>query len=436
MNIKEIIDSKIKPLFSDQLFRGSFLVFVASTGSAALNYLFHLVMGRFLAPAEYGVLVSLLSLSYLTGVPGSTLVTTATKFASKYKAREDFDAVTHALYWATKIVAIFGFLIFAVAVAFRGEIAGFLKISEPTLVVLFFLYILGSLLGSAPRGFLQGLLRFKAFSFVSLFTTFLKFALGMGFVLLGWGVFGAVGGLVGSAFLGLLVAVALLWKNLRWPFEKNSFSSQEILSYAAPTVLVLLCFQSLYNADVILVKHFFPSHQAGIYSSAVTLGRIIFFGLSSVAMVMFPMVSEKLEQNQDFSGVFRKSFALVLAGAALGWVAYTLMPSLLVHTFFGAAYAEAIPYLSSFALFMGLFSLVNFLIQFFLSVRDFRFLPVLCAGALAQAGLIWQFHADLYQVIHVNIGVSALVLFGLMGFYVADFAGAPKAERGMRNAER
>ncbi|MEA2020607.1 MAG: oligosaccharide flippase family protein [Patescibacteria group bacterium] len=419
MSVKNILNSKINLLFSDQLFRGSFLVFVASIGSAAMNYLFHLLMGRFLAPAEYGVLMSLISLSYLTSVPGSTLVTTATKFASKYKAREDFDAVTHALYWATKVVSIFGLFIFGLAIVFRGKLATFLKIPDSMLVVLFFLFIFVSLLGSSPRGFLQGLLRFKAFSFVSLFTTFLKLALGVGFVLMGWGVFGAVGGLVGSSLLGLLVAIVLLRKNLRWPFKKNSFSSREILAYAAPTVLVLLCFQSLYNTDVILVKHFFTSHQAGIYSSAVTLGRIIYFGFSSVAMVMFPMVSEKLEQGQDFSGVFKKSFALVLAGAFLGWLAYTLIPSLLVHTFFGASYAEVTPYLSSFALFMGLFSLVNFLIQFFLSIRDFRFLFTLAGAALLQIFLIWQFHANLQQVIHVNIGVALTVLVALLWIYAA-----------------
>ncbi len=426
MNVKNILNSKIKSLFSDQLFAGSFLVFVASTGSAALNYLFHLLMGRFLSPAGYGVLMSLLSLSYLTGVPGNTLVTTATKFASKYKAREDFDAVTHSLYWATKVVSIFGFFIFGLAVVFRGDLAGFLKIPDSMLIVLFFLFIFVSLLGSSPRGFLQGLLRFKSFSFVSLFTTFLKLVLGVSFVLLGWGVFGAVVGLVISSFLGLLVALALLRKNLRWPFEKNSFSAQEILSYAAPTVLVLLCFQSLYNTDVILVKHFFSSHQAGIYSSAVTLGRIIYFGLSSVAMVMFPLVSEKLELGQDFGSVFKKSFALVLGGAILGWIVYALAPSLLVHTFFGASYAEAIPYLSLFALFMGLFSLVNFLIQFFLSIRDFRFLPVLVVASLLQMGLIWQFHTNLYQVIHVNIAVTGIVLLGLLVIYVTGFGAAKK----------
>lgn len=436
MSIKRITNSKIRLLFADKLFAGSFLVLVASIGSAAMNYLFHLLMGRFLAPAEYGVLMSLLSLSYLTGVPGSTLVTTATKFASKYKAREDFDAVTNSLYWATKVVAVFGFLLFVIAFILRTKIAGFLKISDPALVVLFFLSILITLLGSAPRGFLQGLLRFKAFSFVSLFTTFFKLALGVGFVLLGWGVFGAVGGLVGSSLLGLLVAIALLRKNLRWPFKKNSFSSREILAYAAPTVLVLLCFQSLYNIDVILVKHFFPSHQAGIYSSAVTLGRIIYFGLSSIATVMFPMVSEKLEQGQNFAGIFKKSFALVFAGAVVGWLIYTLVPSLLVTSFFGVSYAEAIPYLSSFALFMGVFSLVHFLIQFFLSIRDFRFVPALVGAALLQIFLIWNFHTNLQQVIHVNIGVAGLTLFGMLFFYVTGSANTPKSECGMPSAER
>ena len=408
------LTEKLKHLKGNQLLRGSAIVLIASLGSGFLNYLFHLLMGRLLSPPDYGILVSLFSLLYIVSVPGGVLGTTATKFASKYKARGDFKAVTETLVWTSKVVACLGAILFFGAFLFRTQLASFLKISDSLLPVLFFGYIALSFLGAAPRGFLRGLLRFKAFSFVSLLGALLKLGLGVGFVLLGWGVFGIIGGLICSSLLGLLVSLALLKKNLRFPFSGSSFSKADLLSYAAPTVLILLALNSLYNSDVILVKHSFSPEEAGIYSSVVTLGRIIFFGLSSVATVMFPMASESYENGGDPFGVFKNSLALVILGTSFGILVYIFFPQLLISVLFGVRYSSATPYLGIFALFMGLYSLVNLLVRFFLSVHNFGPTPILVFFAFLQVVFLWLFHRDLYQVIYVNIG-TALAIFVALG---------------------
>ncbi len=426
----------IKKISSDKLLSGSTLVFTASLGSNMMNYIFHLLSGRLLGPADYGVLASLLSLSYIIGVPGTTLATTTTKFASKYKAQGDFEAVTNALVWITKFVALFGSFIFFLGFVFRIQLAGFLKIASPALLVLFFALLVVSLLRSAPVGFLRGLLRFKSFAFISLLGTFLKLALGVGFVWLGWGVFGSIWGMFIAILVSLVFSFLLLKKNLRFPFRSSSFCWREVLSYAAPTVLVIFVFNSLYNADVVLVKHFFAPEEAGIYSSAVTMGRMIYFGLSSVGLVMFPLVSEKYENGGGYKSIFVKALLLVSLGAVFGFALYSAVPRLLVGTLFGDQYLKSVPYLAGFALFMGAFSVVNLFMQFFLSVRDFRFLPVLVATALLQLGLIWQFHASLHQVIYVNIGVTAAALVGMAGFYITGSGDKPRKGCGPPSAER
>ena len=144
------------------------------------------------------------------------------------------------------------------------------------------------------------------------------------------------------------------------------------------------------------------------------LGRIIFFGLSSIALVMFPLASEKHENGEDSSGILMGSLALTGVGAAVAWAAYSVFPSLLVSAFFGQAYLKAVPYLGQFALFMGLYSLVNLLVQFFLSIRETRITFPLCALAAVQVLALWFFHESLAQVIRVNIVVmvGALVMLG------------------------
>lgn len=398
----------------NKLLAGSAIVFAGSFAGSVLNYLFQLLAGRHLSPADYGILTALFSLLYLTGVPGAVLITTATKFASKYKARGDFKAVTASLVWVSKIVCLFGLVLLGLAVVFQNQMAVFLKINDPLLIVSFFGFIALSFLGSAPFGLLQGLLRFKAFSFISFAGPLSKLLLCLGLVSLGWGIWGVVGGLAASSLFTLLVLLLLLRKNLEFPFLDSSFSKGDLLRYIWPTVFILLAFNAFYNSDVILVKHFFSPEEAGVYSSVVTMGKIIFFGLSSIGLVMFPMVSEKCERGENYFPVFRKALGLVALGALAAWGIYNLCPDFLVNVLFGNKYAAAAPYLGQFALFMGLYSLVNLLVQFFLSTRQLRIAVPLCVLALAQVAGLWFFHGSLVQVIHVNIGVTFAVLTALL----------------------
>lgn len=395
------------------LVKGSAVVFVSSLGGGLLNYLFHFLTGRLLSPSDYGILVSLFSILYIVGVPGAVLGTTVTKFAASYKARGDFSAVTAALVWITKVSLLLGLVILLTALFFREPLADFLKIPDSWLLVFFSFFVVLSFLISAPRGFLRGLLRFKAFAFVSFLEPLFKVLLGVGMAFLGAGVFGVVGGLIVSSLLGLGFSLLLLKKNLIFPFTPSSFSKPDLVKYALPTTVALLSLVSFYNSDVILVKHFFTPEEAGIYGSVVTMGRIIFFTLSTVVLVMFPMASEKHANKEDPYQVLKNSLLLVFAGALAAAVAYSLFSKILVQLFFGSQYLLAAPYLGYFALFMGLYALVDLVSRFFLSIDNFRPVLYLAAFALLQIGLLFFFHKTLYQVVVVNILVMAGVLFSL-----------------------
>ena len=202
--------ARLRNLKNNHLLAGSAIVFAGSIGGSFLNYLFQLLMGRLLSPSEYGILTALFSLLYIASVPGGVLATTATKFASKYKARGDFKAVTACLVWTIKVVFGLGAAIFAYFFFFRNQVAGFLKIDNPALPVVFSLFIFLSLLCPAPSGFLRGLLRFKALALVSFLGSLARLILGVGLVLLGWGLWGAVGGLIASGALTFLISLLTL----------------------------------------------------------------------------------------------------------------------------------------------------------------------------------------------------------------------------------
>ncbi len=409
------------PFAKSKLLRGSAVVLIGSWGGSVINYFYHLAMGRMLKPADYGILVTLLSLIYLISVPGSVLLAAGTKFASKYNAKNDQSAVASSLRSMLKTVGLLGLALMIPAFLARSYLAGFLNIDYPFLIVFFAVYAFFSLLASVPRGYLRGLIKFNAFSAVSFFGPVAKLILGVGLVFIGWGIWGAVGALVVSSCASLLLALSFLLPKLRIRNGNGSFQFSEIMEYTIPTIAFLTALAAFYTTDVILVKHFFSPLQAGIYSSAVTLGRIIYFGLNSVIMVMFPLVSEKFEKGERFKDLFKTAFLIVLAGSAIGTLAYFILPNFLVATFFGSAYMQAVPILGLFGLFMALFSLVSLFAQFFLSVHDFSLAAVLSVLAVLQVLLIWFVHNSLRQILLINITIMVLALLVLGGWYLRKY---------------
>ena len=71
------------------LFKGSFIVLTGSTIANVGSYLFHLLMGRLLGPVDYGVLESLISLSYFLGVPLSVFTIVIVKYISQEKKNKE-----------------------------------------------------------------------------------------------------------------------------------------------------------------------------------------------------------------------------------------------------------------------------------------------------------------------------------------------------------
>ena len=62
----EKIKNKIR---SDELLKGSFILFIMINIFNLLNQVFHLIMARLLGPADYGTLTVLFSLIYIFAIP-------------------------------------------------------------------------------------------------------------------------------------------------------------------------------------------------------------------------------------------------------------------------------------------------------------------------------------------------------------------------------
>jgi len=401
---------KIFSLINNPLFTGSMVMIIGSNLVNFLNYLYHLIIGRMLGPSDYGELAAIISLIGLLGIIPAPLGTSIIKYISSAKNNTES---ANMISWL-KIKYFQGsFIFFVIVLVISPVMSSFLKIHNISYFILIAVSFLFSLQSGLNRSILQGLLKFKEMVITVLAENSTKLILSIGFVYLGFKVGGAIFALVVAALLGWYVTKQYLRHSKT---RKPNFTPdiKSMLMFTIPVFIQNFATTSLYSSDVILVKHFFSSHDAGIYAALSTLGKIIFFAAGPIGAVMFPLVSKRSAKGENYKRVFMFSLAatVFLSGAIL--LVYLLFPSLAIQLLYGSLFLEASGLLLWFGIFMAFFTLASLIINYTLSLGRTRVVIFPAIAAVFQVVLIWFFHDSLFSVVLISILVSALLLVALL----------------------
>jgi O-antigen/teichoic acid export membrane protein len=259
-------------------------------------------------------------------------------------------------------------------------------------------------------GEFQGEQRFVAFAVLVTGQAGMKL---LGAVVLGL-VYGPLG-IVAGISIGGAVIYLVAWRMLR---RKLSIKPRvpwlrpaaRYLAIVLPSTLALAV---LLSADVLLVKHFFPSRQAGEYASVAALGRAIFWGATGVAGVLFPKVVFRESQGRSGVPLVGASLGLVAVGGLGGLALLSIGSKWLLTAFAGGAYLEAAAYIPWYAVGMTLLGGAAVLIATQQSRGKPAFLAVLIPLTLLEPALLITFHHDLMQLIQVLDVAMALLLAGV-----------------------
>lgn len=397
-------------LLSHPLLSGSAVMIIGTNFVNILNYLYHLVMGRLLGPAFYGELAALFSLVGILGIVTLTLNTVIVKYISSAGSDPETKGLIR---WFTKKILAFSVALFILVAVSSPFIAAFLKIENIILVFFVGVVAIFSLLMIVNKAVLQGMLRFNETVAIVLTENGLKLILGVLFVILGFSVGGAMAGLTIGAILGWLLSKHFIKKKINGEEEVKP-NTKSVINYFMPVFLQSIAVTSLYSMDLILVKHFFNPHNAGIYAATSTLGKIIFFGASPVSLVMFPLVSARAARGESYKKIFIASLGATALISSVVLVIFKLIPELAITSLYGRSYLEAVDLLLGFGIFMVFFTLSVFLINFGLSLKKTKIVIFPLLASLAQALGIWFYHSDLKTVIFVSIIVSGLLFLSLL----------------------
>ena len=367
----------IKFIQENGLFKDTIIMMIAMTLANFFNYLYQLIMGRLLTPQEYGELFSLLSLFYIFSVFSNTVNASITKFVTAYSTRREYGKIKAILIKGTKVLGGLGLSIYLVIIVISPLLSKFLRIEAHVPLLVLFASLPLAIVLPMYQGVLRGTQRFVALGSSLSLWAFFKMLFGVALVLWGYGVLGGVFG-VFIAHVGSLLFTLFLLRGIFRVRGEGRIDVGDFLKYSWMAFLVMLAYNVMWNIDVILVKHYMSSVEAGEYSAISVLGKIALFAPAAVGIVVFPKTAEKHEMGEEHFHILLRGivFAVLISGGVV--LLYAFFPEFIITLVYGGKYINIAPYLWEYGLAMTFLALTGVVMNYALSVNKTEiFYPML-----------------------------------------------------------
>lgn len=171
------------------------------------------------------------------------------------------------------------------------------------------------------------------------------------------------------------------------------------------------------NSDILLVKHYFPSYDAGLYASLALIGRVVYFVTWMFVMLLLPTVVSMRKEGQNSIPVLLKYVGYITVLSA-GIVAFTfLFPAVAVQLLFGEQYMAIAPLLGWYALATSFFALSNIFAYYYLSLDHYKPIVIAAVFGVLQIVLIILFHNSLYEVVLAQVAAMGALLLAQLAYF-------------------
>ena len=383
------------------MLNGSAIMLVAMMLVNIFNFAYNMVMARMLGPAAFGNINAAVTMLLLASCISLAFQLVCAKFVARNHADSSKAAVVHSLLGKAWIASL---ALGAVLFLAQRPVATYLNVPSPWIIGLLAIGIAAYAPLGVKRGAMQGVCAFSLLGTNFVLEALIRFFVGAGLVIAGYGVLGAVGAISASVIVACFIP--------RIPAQlRVKAGAAEPPSYAeAVQAIVFFIGQVIINnIDILLVKHFFPSDPAGVYAAISQIGRLLYFASwFGVVNAMFPVAAASPEQKKAHG--IGLPLMLVL-GLSLIFIAIAaLFPHLIMGVIFGSRFIKIGWLLALYAVATALYSLSVVFIAYEMSRRiaNTGWLQLIFSGALVLG--IGLFHQSLHQVIMVRIVLMAVML--------------------------
>ena len=375
----------------------AFVASIATVISAVLNFLYNVIVGRYLGPDSFGLLASLMSILgiFTIGTSGFQIAT------AKQIAKNKTDKSLHLFDpWTVKIIS-FGVISVLIFLLFSPFIARLLNTS----IYISTSICLGGLaasLFSVAIGRLQGASKFVEWQLWGVFATVLKLLGGLILALLGLSVFFFP---ISLALIALVVAFLIIYRTRTYGKVNLRFRSSAVISSSISMTLLWIITQF----DIIFSRSQFSMNESGLYAAAATLSKSIPVAVGLAGAIMLPKIAKKTHEgktsNKEILSLALVSFSI---GSLMVLVAILFRVPLILNLF-GAQYSGATEILLLSAVSSIPWCVTVALVQALLGSHEKQVSVILAIGTIGSIACAYVFASTLDILITIS-GVTGLAM--------------------------
>lgn len=392
-----------------------------------ISYFFSVVMGRMLGPAKFGDLGAISSLVVLLTAVSGAVFTVVMHYSGSLYARGNIREIQKLQRKASSLLLGVSIAILAASYVFVPQVVSAFNVSDSLPVYVALASIVFSFMIVVNKGILQGTQKFWQITLAGIAELGVKLGTAVLLVGIGLGLLGATVSMVVSVVGAYLVSFLMVKKLLK-DRERLKPSTQDqtklvrsdVFRYLWPTVLATIGLLIVMNLDIIFVKRFFSPDEAGQYIAVSTIAKIIFYVTGPISLVMFPLVTEQRARGEKHYQTLLLSLFLTTLISALLLVFYMLLSDKIVIALYGQDYGSLGYLLPQASWLVVALSLVNLMVQYFTSIRQFTFIYFFPPIILAVIYLVMRNHQTISEVLrYLQIGSALLFLLMLINYLLS-----------------
>jgi len=403
------------------------LVIIGAGIGNAFSYVFHFVLSRRLGPSAYGTLVTLMSIAVMVTVVGNSLGTVAMQETAKLWATHLEASIAPFVRRALRFALVIAIVIALGLVVASVALATYLHVQQPLLWVLLGAYVAVLILAAFARGAAQGAHRFAIFAASFVGEGALKVALAIWLVTLGFGVAGAMGGLIASGVAVLAIALPAIISG----GTATAWQRGERLKLGRSALLVLAvtaALNALLYIDMLFAKHHFAADVAGYFGAAGTIARAIPYAASFIALILMPKAAAAIHVSRDSLARvlgFTAAMTVISVAAALAFI--NLFGPTIVGVTYGPSFTGAAPILRAYTVDEALFALWASASGYLVAVGRYEIFVYLAVAVVVEAVAMALFGSTPLRLLSIAIVVNAMLVPAAWVLAIRTLRAAPQA---------
>ncbi len=408
----------LKTIQKNKFLNASSWLVAAGIAGGVLGYIFQIVMGRLLEPQEYGLFSAIVATYTILASPLNTLMMIVSRKVAEYSAIRDSKIVAE-FYADINGDSIKLSLVLLLLYSLSTSVAmTYLKTNNVIHVLLLGLLMVFTLPFMINLGFIQGLQNFRFLATAQFFQISLKFVFSIALVFIGFGVSGAITGVL----LSLIVISYWIHYRLGFSFHlddigiKTNTARHITIKHSFPVLVANTAFTGMAYMDIVLVNYYFTPLESGSYAVAAILGKAILYIPASIAQALYPIVSGLHAKQEENTKILIHALLLVLFISTVGATIYYLLSDYIILLLFGDEYVQAAILLKYYGFAMLPLTLILVAEYYLIAKSRVLFAYLFGIGFPAQLAAIHFDHESMMSVIGIMGLTGLLVTF--VGFLI------------------